>query len=123
MADEIRTAVWACLDAYCTGSQVLNRLGSVLGVEEPYEAQRSGEELGERLGVPAFRSGLPSRVLPDGQEKTVRVRGRPEERNPFAADVDEEGSGVVAEVEPKRARRELVEAREVAEQLLCELVG
>jgi hypothetical protein len=30
---------------------------------------------------------------------------------------------VVAEVEPKGSRRELVERREVAEQLLCELVG
>ena len=66
---------------------------------------------------------MPPRVLPHREQEPVLVRGGPEQRDALAGDVDEEGGGIVAEVEPKGLGREVVEPREVAEQLLCEFVG
>lgn len=47
----------------------------------------------------------------------------PEQRDPLPGDLDVEGGGVVTVVDPEGALCELVEPRQVAKQVLCELVG
>ena len=53
----------------------------------------------------------------------MRVGRGPEQRDPLSSDVDVESGGVVTVVDPEGARCELVEPRQVAKQLLCELLG